>query len=116
MHRNAGLAFQHRSDVAGDGRAARPDGCGSAVELRDTKTPDVFLVSRLKRKHEALLGSCNYRRLTLAVYENCRPYNYGPYDSGAVAEMPRSQRAMPGARLRLSGQIVRPENVFENGC
>jgi hypothetical protein len=48
--------------MAGDGRAARPDGRGSAVELRDTETPNFFLVGRFKRKHEALLCS---RQLSL---------------------------------------------------
>jgi hypothetical protein len=43
--------------MARDRRSAGPGGCGSAVELRDTETPDFFLVGRFKRKHEALLCS-----------------------------------------------------------
>src|SRR6202011_6009925 len=45
--RNALATFQHRSDVAGDRRSACPHGHGSAVELRDTETPDFLQVGRL---------------------------------------------------------------------
>ncbi len=51
--RDARFAFQHRPDMTGDGRSARSDGCGSAVELGDTETPDFFLVGRLKRSTSA---------------------------------------------------------------
>jgi hypothetical protein len=43
--------------MAGDCRTGGPDGRGSAVELRDTETPNFLLVGRFKRKHEALLCS-----------------------------------------------------------
>jgi hypothetical protein len=59
--------------VAGDRRSGRPDAGGSAVELRDTETPDFLLIARFKRKHGVLLRSRNYRLLMLAVYENPNP-------------------------------------------
>src|SRR5712664_2808544 len=57
LYRGARLAFQHRSNMASVCRTGGPDGHGSAVELRDTETPNFLLVGRLKRKHEALLCS-----------------------------------------------------------
>src|ERR1700675_1937275 len=65
--RIARLAFQYRANVARDRRPARPDCRRPAVELRDAETPDFFLVSRLKREHEVILCSRDYRRLMLAV-------------------------------------------------
>jgi hypothetical protein len=67
------FVFQYRSNVTRDRRSAGLDGSGSAVELRDTETPDFFLVGRLERKHEALLCSRNYYQLVLSVGENSKP-------------------------------------------
>src|SRR5436853_5736188 len=51
----ARFGFHDRPNVAGDHRSAGSDSRGSAVELRDTETPDFLLVSRFKRDLEALL-------------------------------------------------------------
>jgi hypothetical protein len=67
------FVFQYRSNVTRDRRSAGLDGSSSAVELRDTETPNFFLVGRLERKHEALLCSRNYYQLVLSVGENSKP-------------------------------------------
>src|SRR6185437_9995754 len=50
-HRNARFGFHDRTDMSGDRRPVRGDGCCSAVELSDAETTDFLLVVRLKRKH-----------------------------------------------------------------
>jgi hypothetical protein len=41
--------------MACDDRPVQPHRRGSAVELRDAKTPDFFPVGRFERKHEVSL-------------------------------------------------------------
>jgi len=59
--------------MARDRRTARPDGRRSAVELRDTETPNFFwsVVSNVNMKLSSV--PANYRRLLLSICENSEP-------------------------------------------
>jgi hypothetical protein len=52
--------------MAGHRRPAGSDGCGSAVELRDTETPDFLLVGRFEREQEALLLLTSFSLLSIS--------------------------------------------------